>query len=366
MRVLNNKTCFMKPIFYLLLVVMMSFFNCSKDDPIESDTIYFPPIDSSIWETKSITDLGWNASAEQPLYDFLETNKTDAFIILKNGRIVVEKYFGTFNESKVHSWNSAAKTLTAFTVGIAQEEGLLSINNPSSNYMGIGWSSLTSEQESKITVLNHLTMTTGLDYTVPENFCTDKPCLTYKNEPNAYWYYHQAAYTLLDNIITGAVQQSYKDYFNLKIRDKIGMTGTWIKTGYLNLYFSNARSMARFGLLNLNKGVWDNTTILADKNYFNAMTTTSQDLNKSYGYLYWLNGKSNYKVPGSETLYSGKLIPNAPNDLISGLGAFDQKLYIIPSKGLVIVRMGDSGDEDELGPTQFDNNLWEKINALID
>src|SRR5690606_36319015 len=110
---------------------------------------------------------------------------------------------------------------------------------------------------------------------------------------------------------------------------------------------------------------WDGTTGLTDKDNFTEMTTTSQDLNKAYGYLYWLNSKSNYKVPGSETLFSGKLIPNAPDDLIAGLGAFDQKLYIIPSKKMVIVRMGDSGEEDELGPTEFDNNLWAKINDLI-
>ena len=214
------------------------FVNCSKDDTkpdINPDPqpqgMYFPSSSSQEWETTSITELNWNATAEQPMYDFLAENDTKAFLILKDGRIAVEKYFGTFNASKVHSWNSAAKTLTAFTVGIAQKEGLLSINNPSSNYMGIGWSSLTPEQEVKITVLNHLTMTTGLDYTVPVNFCTDKECLTYKNDPNTYWYYHQAAYTLLDNIITGAVQQDFKDYFNNKIRNKIGMSGSWLKTG---------------------------------------------------------------------------------------------------------------------------------------
>ena len=355
----------MKRIVLIYLVVFTSFLNCSKDEPVDTETLYFPPLNSNTWETKTIEDLGWNASAEQPLHDFLETSSTDAFIILKDGKIVVEKYFGTFGQSNIHSWNSAAKTLTAFTVGIAQEEGFLDIDNPSSDYMGTGWSSLTLEKESQITVRHHLTMTTGLDYTVPQSACTNPECFLYKNEPNTFWYYHQGAYTILDNVVTGAVGQEFKTYFNAKIRDKIGMTGSWIKTGNLNLYFSNARSMARFGLLNLNEGVWDNTTILADKNYFNAMTNTSQDLNKSYGYLYWLNGKSNFKVPGSETLFQGKLIPNAPNDLIAGLGAFDQKLYIVPSKGLVIVRMGDSGDEDELGPTTFDNDLWEKINALI-
>ena len=70
-------------------------------------------------------------------------------------------------------------------------------------------------------------------------------------------------------------------------------------------------------------------------------------------------------MPGTEELYPGKLIPNAPDDLIAGLGAFDQKLYVVPSKGLVIIRMGDSANEDELGPSTFDNDLWGKINAVI-
>ncbi len=357
------------PIWILLIIV-----GCSNDktddlpgnpDPEVSD-LYFPPINGDTWETISISDLGWNAAAEQPLYTFLEENNTDAFIILKDGRIALEKYFGTFDAAQNHSWNSAAKTLTAMTTGIAQYEGFLDIDRPSSDYMGPGWSSLTQEQEQAITVRHHLTMTTGLDYTVPNNGCTDKECLMYKNAPGTYWFYHQAAYTLLDNIVSGAVQQDFSDYFNLKIRDRIGMQGAWIKTGYLNLYFSNARSMARFGLLNLNKGIWDQTPILEDQAYFNMATTTSQDLNKAYGFLYWLNGKDNFKIPGSEESFPGKLMPAAPDDLYAGLGAFDQKLHIVPSKGLVIVRFGDSANSDELGPTTFDNELWEKINVLIE
>lgn len=345
--------------------------GCSEgdDDQISippEETLYFPPLNSDEWERVSLEELQWNSSAEQPLYDFLETNKTEAFILLKNGKIVLEKYFGSFNANKNHSWNSAAKTLTAFTVGIAQKEGYLDMDNASSDYMGTGWSSLSPEQEARITVKNHLTMTTGLDFSVENNFCTDAKCLLYKDDPDRFWYYHNAAYTLLDNIVSGAVGQDYKEYFNEKVRDKIGMQGSWIKTGYLNLYFSNARSMARFGLLNLNKGTWKNTPILDDPGYFNDMTTTSQELNKSYGYLWWLNGKNSFRTPGSEELYPGKLIPNAPDDLIAGLGAFDQKLYVVPSKGLVIIRMGDSANEDELGPTNFDNDLWEKINKVIE
>ena len=345
--------------------------GCSNDSDTDENEIpvpsgmYFPPVGSNDWETISIEDLGWKKEAELPLYDFLEENNSKAMIILKNGRIVLEKYFDDFNAAKNHSWNSAAKTLTSMTVGIAQEEGLLSIDTASSNYLGPGWSSLTPEQEGLITVKNHLTMTTGLDFTVENNFCTDQECLIFKDDPNTFWYYHNATYSLLDDIIEGASDEDFKAYFNRKIRDRIGMQGTWIKTGYLNLYFSTARSMARYGLLNLNEGEWEGTSILEDGMFFTQATTTSQNLNPSYGYLYWLNGKDGFRLPESETLYPGKLIPAAPDDLYAGMGAFDQKLYIVPSKGLVIVRMGDAANSSELGPTTFDNALWEKINALI-
>jgi hypothetical protein len=109
----------------------------------------------------------------------------------------------------------------------------------------------------------------------------------------------------------------------------------------------------------------ENEVILSDTDYFNEMTNTSQNLNKAYGYLWWLNGKSSYRLPGSEVEYQDTLIPNAPNDLIAGLGKNDQKLYVVPSKGLVIVRMGDNANDSVFGPSGFDNQLWEKINALI-
>jgi CubicO group peptidase (beta-lactamase class C family) len=363
----------MKAMIPPVLLIMCFIIGCSSNEepnePIvpepETGTLYFPPIGSSTWQTNTPSELGWNVNAEQALFDFLEVKGTDGFIILKDGKIVVEWYFGGFTADDSHSWNSAGKTLTAMTVGIAQEEGHLSIDQTSQLYLGEGWSMLTPEQETNITIRHHLTMTTGLDYSVADPFCYDKECLLYKNEPGTFWYYHNAAYTLLDQIVTNATGMDFKQYSYQKIRDKIGMQGAWVKVGYNNLFFSNTRSMARFGLLCLNQGTWGETEILADKTYFTEMTTTSQDLNPSYGYLWWLNGKSSFKVPGFETTYSGELMSQAPNDLIAGLGAFDQKLYVVPSQNLVIVRLGDDGGEGQLGPSSFDNLLWEKLNAYL-
>ena len=345
-----------------LLILSLLFSNCSKDnskdgeEEIEKPTpleAYFPPTNSDTWETLSLEDLDWNSSAEQPLYDFLEERNTDAFLVLKDGRIVLEYYFGDFEQTDNHAWNSAGKTLTAMTVGIAQEEGYLALEDSSVDYLGSGWSSMTDEQEQNVRVWNHLTMTTGLDYTVDDNFCYDPECLIYKNEPGDYWFYHNAPYTLLDQIVTGAVGTDFEDYFNEKIRDKIGMQGLFISVGYNNIFFSTARSMARYGILNLNEGAWDGEAIISSSGFVTDMKNSSQNLNPAYGYLWWLNGKNNYRLPGSETEFSGKLIPNSPDDLYAGLGANDQKLYIVPSEKLVVVRMGGDAGETSLGRYYF-------------
>ncbi|MDY8134062.1 serine hydrolase domain-containing protein [Aquimarina sp. 2201CG5-10] len=359
--------------FSLLILIIGISLSCSDEaSDVNEDitepgisTLYFPPTDSDTWETQSVTELDWDIDSEQPLYDFLEEKGTKAFIILKNGKIVIEKYFNGATISDNHPWYSAGKTLTAFTTGIAQQEGFLDINNPSAIYLGNDWANITPDQETTITVRNHLTMTTGLDYNVLNQNCTDFECLTYLNSSGSFWYYHNATYTLLTNIITEAVQMDYNTYFESKLKSKIGMNGSWIQLGFANIYYSTARSMARFGLLNLNKGIWNTTEIMTDQDYFNEMTSSSQNLNPAYGYLWWLNGTTNFRAPAFEIEFEGELMPDAPDDLIAGLGKNDQKLYVIPSQNLVIVRMGNDTGEALLGPSSFDNELWKKINLLI-
>ncbi len=334
------------------------------DDPTNS-TLYFPPTNSTTWETTNPSDLGWETQDIEALEAFLTENNTYAFMILKEGRIVLESYYNGAMASDNNPWFSAGKTLTSFTAGLAQDAGFLSINDASTNYLAEGWTMMTTAQEQAITIRNQLTMTNGGDYTVPNTSCTDPECLLYLNDPDSFWYYHNAFYTLVQPVMNSAIPEGFDAYFNEHLKNSIGMDGAWIQLGYNRIYFSTARSMARFGLLNLNRGNWDGTQLLSEA-YFDEMTSTSQDLNPAYGYLWWLNGKSSYRLPSSTSLFSGSLIPNAPDDLIAGLGANDQKLYVIPSKGLVIIRMGDDTGAELLGPSGFDNELWMRINAVIE
>jgi len=338
----------MRFIVFVFVCFILTGCSSSDDTPVENPpvetSLYFPPIFGSEWQTVSVESLDWNTSAEQPLFDLLDDTGTKAFIILKDGKIVIERYGNGADATTNLQWNSAAKTLSAFTMGIAQEEGFLDINDSSIDYLGTGWSSLTPEQESNISIWNHLTFTTGLDYNLFNSSCTDPECLNYLNEPSTFWYYHNATYTLTQSIIADAVGSDFNTYFNEKLRNRIGMQGTWVPFGYFRLYFSTARSMARFGLLNLNEGVWDTTDILNDDNYFDDMVNTSQSLNQAYGYLWWLNGKTSYRLPQTTEEFSGSLVPNAPADMYAGLGRDEDLLVLIMSYGnkLVILLINTS------------------------
>ena len=142
------------------------------------------------------------------------------------------------------------------------------------------------------------------------------------------------------------------------------MSGAWLQLNNLNVYWSNTRSMARFGLLISAKGKWNNEQIVSEE-FLNEATNSSQNINNAYGYLWWLNGKENYLLPNNQTEIKGSLIPNAPSDMFCALGKNDQKIYIIPSKDLVIVRMGESANNSNFALSSFDNDLWAKINQVI-
>jgi CubicO group peptidase (beta-lactamase class C family) len=324
---------------------------------------YFPPNDSSEWDTLSPSSLDWCPEKIDSLYAFLDETNSKSFILLKDGKIVLEQYFDEHTDSSFWYWASAGKTLSSFLVGIAQEEGFLNINDTTSDYLGSGWTYSSPEEEEKITIWNQLTMTSGLDDGVSNPFCTDDSCLIYLAEPETRWAYHNAPYTLLRPVLENATGQGINIYANQRLLNPIGMDGVFSYVGYDNVFSSTTRSMARFGLLIQNNGEWDGTQILSDEDYFSQMINTSQALNESYGYLWWLNGKSSFMLPGTQFVFDGSIFPNAPNDVIAALGKNGQIINVVPSENMVWVRMGNASST-ELVETNLNIGVWNYINDL--
>ncbi|MFN9325229.1 MAG: serine hydrolase [Flavobacteriales bacterium] len=329
----------------------------------QAQQTYFPPIVGNTWETVDPAALGWCTDQLPALNSFLQQNNTKAFIVLKDGRIAIEQYFGTFTQDSLWYWASAGKSLTAFLVGKAQEEGFLDINAPSSTYLGTGWTSCTPAQEAAITVRNQLTMTSGLDDTGDLD-CTAPSCLTYLAEPGNRWSYHNAPYTLLDGVITGATGQTLNSYLFNKLTLTTGLQGAFVQVGSNNVFFSKARALARFGLLALAQGQWNGNPVMSDAAYFEAMVTPSQTLNPAYGYLWWLNGQQSYLLPGIQLQLPGPLMPDAPLDTYSAMGKNGQLCNVSPATGLVVVRMGDLPGGIFV-PNVFNNEIWQYLNAVI-
>lgn len=345
---------------------MLSTVSCSKNNdepqPNPDGPMYFPSISGTAWETISPASLGWNQNAVQALKDFLEQKNTKSFMILVNGRIVMEEYFNGHSATDSWEWNSAGKTLVATTTGIAQQDGLLDIDNKASDYLGTEWTSMPLLKENLITVRHLLSMTAGNDDTKQ---LVIKSNLTYVADAGTRWAYSNIFQKLTD-VVANSGDKPFDTYFNEKLKNKIGMDGYWNFGTIFTIYHSTARSMARFGILALNNGRWNQEQVI-EQSFFVESISTSQNINPSYGYLWWLNGKTSYMIPGEQTVYQGSLIPNAPADMYAAMGANDQRLYVIPGKKMVVIRMGEASDPDNpnFALSGFDNELWGKINAVI-
>ena len=348
--------CSMKKILTILLFVILS--------QISKAQLYFPPVSGNTWDTISPTSLGWCQDKIDTLIDFLDTKNTKAFIVLKDGKIVIEHYFDTFTVDSLWYWASAGKSLTSFLVGMAKQDGFLELSDSTSQYLGSGWTICPPQKEGLITVLDQLRMTSGLNDLVPDNYCTDDTCLEYLADAGTRWAYHNAPYTLLDGVIENSTGQALNLYLLNKVKIPTGMTGNYYPSGYNNLFVSIPRSMARFGLLMLNHGNWDGNQIMTDTTYYNEMINTSQNLNPSYGYLWWLNGKPSYLVPGLQIPFPGPLMPHAPMDMYSALGKNGQFINIVPSQNIVLVRMGDAPGVGEV-PFLFNDSIWERMQDVM-
>ncbi len=343
----------LKNLIYIVLSILLS-----SNSLLKAQSTYFPPSFSTNWDTVHPSSIGWCQNRVDSLTEYVGNTNAKAFIILKGGKIALEQYYGTFTMDSIWYWASAGKSLASVMIGKAQQDGILNINDSTSHYLGAAWTSCTSAQEGSITIKEQLKMTTGLKDNVPDENCTDDTCLIYQADAGTRWAYHNAPYHLLHDVIEQASGLTLNQYTNQKIKTPTGMgSGFWFD----HVYYSKPRDMARFGLLCAANGNWNGTPVLIDPTYLNDMKNTSNPHNLSYGYLWWLNGKSSFMVPQTQFVFSGSLIPNAPADMYCALGKYDQKIYIVPSLDIVVVRMGNAGSSTALALSAYDNVLWGKI-----
>lgn len=338
-------------------------------------TAYFPSQNEN-WESLTPTESGADPALLQSAIDYAGSNNTDALVVLYQGKIVVEQYWNQWNRSTKGPSYSIAKSVVSALVGqaIAREE-IQSLNQPSVDFLS-EWENVPTYED--IQILHHLTMTTGFDESPLTLFLLQQASnerrfgtrRDLEHSPGTSWYYNDAAYRLLFYLLEEASETSLPELSQAHLFEPIGMNDTeWAIReetvlgqtieNYQWLNFT-ALDAARFGLLALNQGNWNGTQIVPT-NWIAESTVPQHDFAPWYGRLWWLNSSSRHRTPSSEVEREGPFAPDAPSDMFAALGAFDQKIYIIPSMDLVVVRLGDSALESSLAVGIFDNLLLGQI-----
>ncbi|HEY6976882.1 MAG TPA: serine hydrolase [Chitinophagaceae bacterium] len=290
--------------------------------------------------------------------------RTRAVVIVYDGQLVVEKYADGFDKNmKMYGW-SMAKSITAALIGTLVKQGKLNVNNPAPVPE---WSD-AKDPRHRITLEHLLQQTSGLDFSEVYTRASDATNMLSKSgdmaafaaghssdrEPGTKFRYSSGNSNILARIIRQTVgEKEYAAYPYKALFYKIGMyhtlfepdaSDTYVGSSYI---MATARDFARFGLLYYNDGVWNGERILPEGWVRQTVTPPPVNELKNYGYQFWLNGLV------SDTS-SRHILPDAPADMFYCDGYAYQFIFIIPSKKLVIVRLGLTLDRS------FDENAFVK------
>ena len=308
-----------------------------------ADGLYFPG--AGEWARITPAEVGWNAEALNEALDVAGARRSTSMVVLYRGKILAEKNWRS--PVAPEDVASVQKSITSVLIGIAQEKKLLLLDDAVAKHLGQGWSK-AGEKETAITIRHLLTMTSGLS-----------DALEVEAAPGTKWRYNTIAYQKLPRLLAKASGKSINELSKEWLFAPLGMSDSkWVERaampGLLGL-MTTARDMARFGLMIHANGKWNGKPVVS-ASYLREALDTSQPLNKSYGYLWWLNGRPTVRANGKQ---ASQLMPSAPKDLVAALGALGRKIYVVPSLELVVTRTGANSDAD--GEPPFDEALWKAL-----
>lgn len=280
--------------------------------------------------------------------DASDDRHTKAIVVVYNGQLIAEKYAAGCDKNTLMPGWSAAKSITGALTGILVKEGRLDVNAPAPV---AEWKGTRKE---KITLKQLLQQTSGLDY--EENYRRPSTAtnmlfkkgntaayaaqLPLKHTPGNVFNYSSGNSNIISRIIRRAAGEKHYHAFPYeKLFYPIGMysivlepdaSGTYVGSSFC---YAIARDYARFGLLYYNKGMWNNKQILPEDWIKATVQPAATDALQHYGYQFWLNGFDKSKP-------SQRWYPDVPADMYFADGFGGQDIYIIPSKQLIVVRLG--------------------------
>jgi CubicO group peptidase (beta-lactamase class C family) len=284
---------------------------------------------------------------------------TRAVLVVHDGRIVAERYGeGISKDTPLLSW-SMAKSFANALVGILVKQGKLAVKDPAP----VPEWSAPADPRHAITLDQLLRMSSGLewfeDYTEhpisdvnrmlmlePDMgaYAASKPLAA---RPGSRWSYSSGTTNIVSRILRDAVggREAFWAFPRRELFDRIGMrsavwgvdaAGVFVGSSYL---YATARDYARFGLLCLADGVWGGERILPEGWIEYSTTPAPAAPLGQYGAFFWLNR-------GAAGNPAMRPYPGLPSDLFQALGFQGQSIIMVPSRRVVVVRLGMTYDDN--------------------
>lgn len=275
---------------------------------------------------------------------------TAAFVVVHNGRIVAERYgAGANRDMQLESW-SAGKSIVGTLIGLLVQQGALKLEDPAPIPE---WHTSPNDPRGKIRTLDLMRMSSGIRFSrgSPEDipgyhdhdlgytgaidafeFATTRPL---QFEPNTFGRYRNSDPLALGMIVRDVVRKRGEEYLTFPQRalfDKIGIRRQVLETDPYGNFLLNgfdygtARNWARIGMLYLNDGMWNGQRLLPEGWTKFVSTPAPAWKDSTYGAMVWVNARGTW--------------PELPRDAFAFRGAGLQDVYVIPSRNVVIVRMG--------------------------
>ena len=298
---------------------------------------------------------------------------TLSLIVVYNGDIIHERYATGFDATtRTRTW-STAKSIATTLIGMLVDEGRMSLDEP----LGFDWYPMNRSAETdprkQITLRHVLNMSSGLDtidnrgreyatgsglsYWAGASSVVGARSRALIREPGTYWDYENydtllAVYAM--KLALGG-EKAYAEFPRRALLDRIGMRNTLVSTDRFGDFilssqvYTNARDLARFGLLYLQNGMWDGERLISEDWIDFVRTPAPATVGKGghYGGQWWL-------VPEGRD--------DVPTDAYSTSGNRGQYTVVVPSHNMVIVRRGL-----DYGRQGFDRwNLTREVLKAID
>jgi CubicO group peptidase (beta-lactamase class C family) len=312
------------------------------------------------WQKVSPASEGLDASKLDAIAKTAQSNASNCLAVVRNGKLADEWYFDGTTANTRRQVFSATKSFTSTLVGIAQDEGKLSISDSASKWIP-QWRGTPAQA---VTIRDLLSNDSGREWSLRTDYvqlirAKDQTGfavgLSQTSAPGRVWAYNNSAIQTLQRVLQQATGEDVGTFAQQHIFGPLGMRDTTMgadPTGNTQTYTgirSTCRDMARFGLMALNHGRWGSRQIVSSQWLAAATGRSSTPLNAAYGYLWWLNrpgiiaGPLAASEPGAEanrTATRGMLVPGAPADMFWAIGLGNQIVQVDPGSRTVVVRLG--------------------------